>query len=175
MAKRWRCCGERSSSGGPDGRPLSVRQSDWAARARSSNDESIGSSRACKAPAGGSSFSHKRCATPPNCRTACQPSTVRRNSPVDSLAKSKAIGGADVCDEEVLTDKTVGRTSGAQKTVCSSKAFVGSAAKSQPPFLPEFGRWAVKRICKGAKLLLVGGIATKAFPGKSGHVGAFNS
>lgn len=74
----------------------------------------------------------------------------------------------------MLTDKTVGRTSGAQKTVCSSKAFVGSAAKGQPPFLPEFGRWAVNRICKGAEMLLVGGIATQAFPGKAGHVGALN-
>ena len=37
-ANRWRRCGGSSDSGGHGERPLSVRQSDWAAWARSSNE-----------------------------------------------------------------------------------------------------------------------------------------
>ena len=71
---------------------LSVRQSDWAAWARSSNDESIGNSIACDAPAAGNSFIHTRCVASPNRSTACQPSVFCRNSPGDSPVRSRAIG-----------------------------------------------------------------------------------
>ena len=67
------------------------------------------------------------------------------------------------------TGITVGKTSGAQNTVCSEKDWPGLAAKTQPPSLPEFGTH-----CGGPRnavvVPLIVWIATQTLPGQSGHL-----
>jgi hypothetical protein len=64
---------------------------------------------------------------------------------------------------------TVTKASGAQKIVCSMKERSGSAAKNQPPMLSERDARA-ETGCRGRPLILLeGGIAAQALPGKAGY------
>ena len=64
---------------------------------------------------------------------------------------------------------TVGKTSGAQNTICSEKDWSGSAAKTQPPSLAELGAHS-GRLRNAVMVPLIVRIATQAFPGKSGYL-----
>ena len=64
-------------------------------------------------------------------------------------------------------DRTDGRASGAQKIGCRSNAFWGSAAKRQPPFVPEIVGRAIqpRGSGKGSIVLMVFAIAAQPLPG----------
>src|SRR5436309_3268131 len=64
-------------------------------------------------------------------------------------------------------DRTDGRASGAQKIGCRSNAFWGSAAKRQPPFVPEIVGGAIqpRGNGEGSIVFLVIAIAAKPLPG----------
>ena len=87
----------------------------------------------------GGSFSQSRCSTPRNRSSACQPSGARRISAPERAFRSrlKDLPGED--GSAWLRGTTVGRASGAQKTVCSWKDPSGSAAKAEAPSPPEIG------------------------------------
>jgi hypothetical protein len=63
----------------------------------------------------------------------------------------------------------VGRTSGAQKIVCSKKACSGSAAKNQPPMLPEFAAHTAAKWRGCPIIALEIWIAAQALPRKAGY------
>src|SRR5882762_2703519 len=117
----------------------------------------------------GDSFSHTRCSTPRKCSTAYQPSDACRSSPaVNSpslrLTRVSALnGGAG------RTGITVGKTSGAQNTICSEKDWPGLAAKTQAPSLAELGAHSGGPRNTVVVPLIVW-IATQALPSQSGHL-----
>ncbi len=74
-------------------------------------------------------------------------------------------------DDAGRTGMTVGRTSGAQKIVCSRKDRSGSAAKTQPPTLAEIGGYARGLLaCDGSMIAYKIRIAAEALPCQPGHL-----
>ena len=117
----------------------------------------------------GGSLSHTRCSTPRRYSTAYQPSGACRSAPaVNSLSLrltrvSAPDGGAG------RTGITVGKTSGAQNTICSEKDWPGLAAKTKPPFLAKLG--AHNRGLRNAAMVpLIVWIAAQTLPSQSGHL-----
>ena len=88
---RWRLCADSAGSGGPGRRPPRADHSRCAARERTSNSASSGSSRISNVASVGGSLSHSRCVVPPNRTTACHPSDARRSSAPVSLVRSRLV------------------------------------------------------------------------------------
>src|SRR6266850_4886349 len=98
---------------------------------------------------------------------ACHPSGARRSSPPAILARSRRCRPENTGTTTLRTGSTVDRASGAQKIVCLSKVFCGSAAKRQPPFVPEIVSRAIqpRGSGKGSIVLMVFAIAAQPLPG----------
>src|ERR1700716_1896738 len=122
----------------------------------------------------GGSFSHTRCSTPRRYSTAYQPSRAWRSSPALNSSSLRLKRVSALNGSAGRTGITVGKTSGAQNTICSEKDWSGLAAKTQPPSLAEHvthgGGW---RDAATVPLIIL--IATQAFPGKSGDLGALGA
>lgn len=101
----------------------------------------------------------------------CHPSEARCTSPT---ARSSSGRGASPLRGDVVaaTGTTVGRTSGAQKMVCSPQDLSGSWAKADTPPPPEFRRYLSVRTVGDHRLVVAAiiRIATKTFPGDVGDV-----
>jgi hypothetical protein len=167
-AIRWRLCADSAGSDGPGRRPPRADHSRCAARERTSNSASSGSSRISNVASVGGSLSHSRCVVPPNRTTACHPSDARRSSAPVSLVRSNSYRQASI-DERTPAGSTVGRTSGAQKMACVSKGWRGSAAKRKPPSLSEFflaQRSRRPATLQRAVIFTIVEIATKTLPGE---------
>jgi len=124
----------------------------------------------------GASCSHTRCSTPPRCSTAYQPSAPCRSSPLASPPKLRLTEVCVLNDEAGRTGMTVGRTSGAQKTVCSRKDRSGSAAKTQPPTLAEIGGCGKGLLaCDRSMMALKIVVAAQAFPGQPSQLRALRT
>jgi hypothetical protein len=165
---RWRLCADSAGSGGPGRRPPRADHSRCAARERTSNSASSGSSRISNVASVGGCLSHSRCVVPPNRTTACHPSDARRSSAPVSLVRSSSYRQASI-DERTPAGSTVGRTSGAQKMACVSKGWRGSAAKRKPPSLSEFflaQRSRRPATLQRAVIFTIVEIATKTLPGE---------
>lgn len=166
MSRRRRWKG-RPRRGGPRGRCSSANQNRCAACERMSKLESSGSSTANNEPLPGNSCSQSRWFAPARGTIACHPSAARRKSPPGSPASSRPYrleaAGATI----PRTGSTVGRISGAQKIACLSKAFCGSAAKRQPPFVSEIVGYPARLLVarQGLIVSVVLAIAAQAFPG----------
>jgi hypothetical protein len=114
QGKRRRCAGGVGRGGRENGCSTHARA--IGQPALSSNDGSSGRADRCDAPATGSFFIQTRCVVSPNRSTACQPSVFCATpwSIVPNPERSVELTFAN----EAPTDKTVGRTSGAQNTIC---------------------------------------------------------
>ena len=158
---------DRANGAGPRGRRSSADQNRRAAFERMSKLESSGSSTASNEPVGRSSLNKRRWSAPPSGTMACHPSGAGRNSPPSSLAISKACPLETTEQTAPRTGSTVDRASGAQKIVCLSKAFCGSAAKGQPPLLSEIVRRPARSLVADKRLIrsLVLVIAAEPLPG----------
>ena len=121
----------------------------------------------------GGSFSHTRCSTPRRYSTAYQPSCACRTSPA---VNSVSLRQTRVSAPERSAGRigiTVGKISGAQKTVCSAKDWSGSAAKTQPPSLAELGAYNGGP-WNTAMVPPIVWIAAQTLPGESGNLRILN-
>ena len=110
--------------------------------ASKSKSASSGNSMTSGAPLAGSSRSQRRCVAPPSRIIACQPSKACLRWASDSLLRSRSYGRPTTAELASPILSMAGSASGAQKMVCSLKAWCGSAAKRKPPSqskLPALG------------------------------------
>src|SRR5258708_34923756 len=115
----------------------------------------------------GGSLTHTRCSTLRRCSTAYQPSGACRSSPAVNSLSLRLTRVSAPNGTAGRTGITVGKTSGAQNTICSEKDWSGLAAKTQPPSLAELAthKGGPRNI---VVVPLIVWIATQALPSQSG-------